>query len=51
MFLINSDVFGLFGRVMLGVFEGISPSLSAFWLGTVTENDERVLTKTSVQSD
>ena len=45
------DVFWLCWRVVLGVSEKISVSLQGFWLGTVAEDDERVLIKLSVQSD
>ena len=44
-------VFGFFWRVILDVSKDIFASLQSFWLGTVTENDERVLTKLSVQLD
>ena len=45
------DVFGLFRRVILGVFEEILLDLYGFWLETLTENDETGSIKLSVQSD
>ena len=42
---------GAFWRLTLDVSKEIFASVQSFWLGAVTENDERVLTKLSAQLD
>ena len=42
---------GLARNVILGVSEKVSMSLYAFWLGTVTENDERGSMKLLAEAD